>query len=234
MQNLNPAIDSDILVYRCGHAAKDDEPLEYVLATVKRAVEGILENFPGRKEQRLYLTGKGNFRDTLATIQTYKGNRSPDSKPKYYKEIRDYLVDVWNAEVIEGQEADDAMGIYQWSHKDKSTCIVSIDKDLRMIPGYHYNFVKGVIDYVDLPQANYNFFRQTLTGDRSDNIPGISGVGEKRSEKLLAPANNNVVDMKRICMEQYKKEFGEYAESCWKEISNLLWIRREENQECPF
>lgn len=232
---LNPLIDGDILVYRCGFAAKEDEPLEYTLHTVKSVLEFIYDKFPERKWSKLYLTGKDNFRDTLATLQVYKGNRDPSHKPQYYQEIKDYLINVHGAETIIGQEADDAQGIEQWSHKDKSTVIVGIDKDLKMIPGYHYNWVKDILEYQNLRDANEFFFFQMLTGDRTDNIPGIKGVGDKTAAKLLAPAVKNITAMQKVVMDQYIKQYGEeVAPMAYREVANLLWIRREENQECPF
>ena len=232
---LNPLIDGDILVYRCGFAAKEDEPLEYTLHTVKSVIEFILDKFPDRTYHKLYLTGKSNFRDKLATLQVYKGNRDPSHKPQYYTEIKDYLINVQKAEVVEGQEADDAQGIEQWKNKDKSTVIVGIDKDLKMIPGYHYNWVKDILEYVNLRDANEFFFFQMLTGDRTDNIPGIKGVGEKTAAKLLGPAAKDIGAMQKIVMDQYIKQYGqELGPMAYREVANLLWIRREENQECPF
>ena len=61
-----------------------------------------------------------------------------------------------------------------------------------MIPGDHYRFKRGGDNQrytVSLDQANRNFFIQCLTGDTSDNIPGIRGVGVKTAEKILADSN---------------------------------------------
>lgn len=231
---LNPIIDADVICYRVGFAVKDDEPVEYALATVKHVLENIMDRFPDATYRRVFLTGKGNFRDSIATLQTYKGNRDPNNRPKYYDEIRQYLVEHQGAEVIDGQEADDAQGIEQWRNKDKSTVIVGIDKDLYMIPGFHYNWVKDKIQYISLADANYNFFKQMLEGDRTDNIPGITGVGPKTAEKLLAPCNKDVIAMSKVVKEQYKKQYGDKAREAYREVANLLWIRREEGQVCPF
>lgn len=231
---LTPLIDCDVITYRCGFAVKDDEPLEYALSTVKHSVLGILDKFPDRKDQRLFLTGKNNFRDKIATIQVYKGNRDPSHKPKFYQEIKDYLIDVHGAEVVNGIEADDAQGMEQWKHKDRSTVIVGIDKDMRMIPGWHYNYVKDILDYVTLQDGNAFFFHQMLVGDRTDNVPGIKGLGEVKAAKLLAPCQKDVIRMRDTVMEQYIKQYGSDGERAYHEVANLLWIRREPDQQCPF
>lgn len=225
--------DADYLIYRVGFAVNDTEPLEYALATVKASINGVLDKTQP-SGYRLFLSGKDNFRDKIAVTQIYKGNRDPADRPYYYQEIKDYLVQYQGAELVDGQEADDICGIEQWKAKDRSTMIVGQDKDLRMIPGWHYNPVKDETKYINLAEANEWFFIQMLWGDRTDNIPGITGIGEVRSAKLLAPCNRSVTDMQRVVKEEYKKAFGDDAERRYKEIANLLWIRREENQECPF
>ena len=232
--NLNPLVDGDILVYRVGFAVKDDEPLEYALATMRSVLNTIYDRFPESQYHKLYLSGKGNYREQLATLAVYKGNRDPSHRPHYYEELKQYMIDHHDAIVVDGQEADDAIVQEQWKNKDKSTVIVSIDKDLRTCPGFHYNPVKLVLDYVSLANANYSFFEQMLTGDRTDNIPGIKGVGPKTAEKMLAPCQKEVVKMKQVVMDQYNKQYGSDAWKYYKEISNLLWIRREEGVECPF
>lgn len=232
--HLNPLIDGDIIVYRCGFAVKDEEPLEYALSTVKHCLWNIYDRFPDRTYQKIFLTGKGNFREELATLAVYKGNRDPSHKPKYYQEIKDYLIAHHEAIVVNGQEADDAQGIEQWGNKDRSTVIVGIDKDMKMIPGWHFNFVKDKLEYITLADANYNFFQQMLEGDRTDNIPGIKGIGPVKAAKMLAPAKKDLIEMQRIVKAAYREQYGDDAERAYREIASLLWIRREENQQCPY
>lgn len=252
---LTPLIDADVICYRVGFAVKEDEPVEYALSTVKNVLNNIMDRFPEATSRRVFLTGKNNFRDALATILTYKGNRDPNKKPYYYSEIRDYLIDHQGAEVVDGQEADDAQAIEQWRNKDKSTVIVGIDKDLYMIPGYHYNWVTDELKYVNLADANTHFFHQMLTGDSTDNILGCAvrkdvmyktgakkgqmhttrvGVGPKEADDLLEPVKGDVMAMRKVVIEQYKKHRGSTAQADYKENAALLWMRREEGQVCPW
>lgn len=234
LRKLCPLIDGDLYVYRIGFAVKDDEPVEYALSTVKHAINSVLERFDQAPWHRIFLSGKGNFREEIAKTMVYKGNRDPSMRPFYYQEIKDYLIHVHGAEVVDGIEADDAVATLQWQHKDKSTVIVRQDKDLNMIPGWHFNPVKEEMRYITLPEANEWFFIQMLWGDRTDNIPGIDGLGEVKSRKLLAPCNREVLKMQEVVKQQYAKAFGNDASRRYKEIANLLWMRREEGQECPY
>lgn len=226
--NLNPLVDADYIIYRVGFAVKDDEPVEYALSTVKSVINNIWDRFPNRKYQALYLTGKQNFRDKLATIQVYKGNRDPSHKPKYYSEIKQYILDYHPAVVVDGMEAEDACGIEQYKHKDKSTVICGVDKDLLCIPGYHYNPVKDTLTYVPIADANVHFWKQVLTGDRTDNIRGIDGLGPKSADKIIDPCSKDWLRMHDVVLAEYRKQHGNDAERAMDETAKLIWILREE------
>lgn len=98
------------------------EPIENVLHVVKQQVQNIEKAIAGflaeSKDKvetlELYLTdGKSNFRNEIATIRGYKANRDPAHKPVHYDKIREYLQERWNARVMYGYEADDAVAIEQ-------------------------------------------------------------------------------------------------------------------------
>jgi 5'-3' exonuclease len=142
----------------------------------------------------------------------------------HYDAIRKHLQRL-GAELVEGQEADDAVAIEATS---TGGWIVSIDKDLNQVAGWHYNFVKHEEYYVTEEEGLRNLFTQVLTGDRIDNIIGLKGIGPKKAEKLL----------------QDCKTEREYYDACLKaydgnqlrvdENLNLLWLRRTPNQTCPL
>lgn len=145
-------------------------------------IERILANVDATSYQ-LYLTASGDetaFRQFA--YPEYKQNRKAP-KPKHYNSLREFLIEQWDAVVVSGIEADDALGIEQSS--SDNTIICSIDKDLDMIKGLHYNFVKEIIYEITPEQATFNFYKQLLMGDRSDNVKGIEGIGEKKAERLL-------------------------------------------------
>lgn len=224
LRSLTPLVDCDLICYRVGFAANSpDEPLENALYSVKCVVNSILDEFPLRKEEHLYLTGKDNYRDTVAVTRKYKGNREGKGKPQFYTQIRDYLVEHWNAVVIDGMEADDAQGIAQWACPDKSTCIVTTDKDLNMIPGWHYNWVKKEFNYIRLSDANRFFWWQMLVGDPTDNIEGVPKIGKKKADKIIG----NSVDCRRDVERAYQEAFGDKWQERFHESAQLLWILRE-------
>ena len=116
------------------------EPLEYALKNVRTVLEAIQERFESN-DMTVYLSGKDNFRDFLANILPYKGNRDPDHKPVHYEEIVRYICENYHTIICDGAEADDALAIDQTNN----SIIVSTDKDLDQIPGQHFNWVSDEI-----------------------------------------------------------------------------------------
>jgi len=177
---MRALIDGDIIVYR-GAASAEEEEAWVALARADQMIQDILAD-TGATSYNVYLTGTDNFRREIAP--SYKANR-PDSRPKHWEAVREFLVTHHKAQMCNGYEADDEMGIQQ-DKKTMSTVICSIDKDLFQIPGRHYNFVKKVHNVVT-PENGLKFlYMQSLIGDRSDNIIGVAGIGPVKAEKALA------------------------------------------------
>lgn len=212
----------------------EPQPIEAALGNTKKLIENILEQ-TGADEYTIFLTGEGNFREELATILPYKGNRT-SAKPHHYTNIQNYLISQWGAVVVPYQEADDEMGILQWenytttitTYGEDDTIICTIDKDLDMIPGWHYNLDKEVKYWVSEWDGIRKFYEQIVTGDRVDNIQGIPGAGAARARKVLQDCKYEE-EMCRAVMQAYRESGLEYWDF-W-ENANLLWIRREREQQ---
>jgi hypothetical protein len=132
----------------------------------------------------IILSGPGNYREKLATIFPYKGNRDPAHKPVWYQSIRNYLTSQWGAAVVHGREADDECSILAHASEPGSYIIATIDKDLDQIPGHHFNYMKSVF-HAQSEQSAYNFFvRQALSGDATDGIPGCYKLGAIRAARI--------------------------------------------------
>lgn len=187
-------------------------------------------------EYVLYVTGKDNFREEVATTHKYKGNRP--ERPRFYQEIKDYVWSLPGVVVSDGCEADDMLGI---ACMNGEGTICTLDKDLDMIPGPHYNFVDDV--FYDIPEdvAIANFYRQLLTGDPTDNIVGLRGVGKKTAEKVIL-FEMSEEEMYASCLKMYLKhtmktrEESEPSEDSLNEVisrinenGKLLWIWRTPN-----
>ena len=177
---MKALIDGDIVVYRAAASAEEDDQW-IAQARADQMMQDILAD-TGSTSYSVYLTGSGNFRREIAP--SYKANR-PDSRPKHWEAVREFLVTQHKAVVCNGFEADDQLGIDQ-DKTHGATVICSIDKDLLQIPGKHYNFVKKVFQDVTYDEGIKALYIQSLVGDRSDNIFGVQGIGPVKAERALA------------------------------------------------
>ena len=218
---MKALIDGDILVYRIGFAS-ENETESIAIARCSEFIEDLIL-FNGFGEYQGYLTGKKNFRNEIAVTAPYKGNRK-SAKPKHYQLLRDYMESAWAFTMIEDQEADDAIGIAAYEMEVGEYCICSIDKDLDMLRGDHYNFVKDERYFITEEEGIKNFYKQLLMGDRVDNIIGIKGIGTVKAERLLKECKNEQ-EMYLTVLEAYKGDDKRVLEN-----GQLLWIRRETNQ----
>ncbi|MBL4591210.1 MAG: hypothetical protein JKY96_04555 [Phycisphaerales bacterium] len=217
----------DALTYGREHGLDPDdliktvtpEPIENCLHTIKHMIHSIMDACKA-DTARVFLTGSGNYREELATIAPYKGNRTQE-KPTHFQAAKVYLIERFNAEVVDGIEADDALGYLQ---TDK-TIIASLDKDLDQIKGQHYNWTKEELYNVLEDDADAFLYQQILTGDSTDNIKGIKGVGEKTARKLLEGCSNNY-ERYCACVDAYKDANQESWELV--ETAHLVYIQREE------
>ncbi len=207
-------IDGDIVAFRCA-AASEDTDLEIACLRADKQMQDILY-LSGATEYKCFLTGRNNFRKTL--YPEYKANRKDKPKPKWLQDIRNFLTEQWNAEVTDGCEADDLLGVNQ----TESSCICSIDKDLLQIPGQHYNWVKGEFYEQSLAGGLRHFYFQLLQGDRGDNVPGIQGIGPKKAERFLEGVTDEK-EMFELCLHLYKNDLQTMIRN-----GQLLWIWREQ------
>jgi hypothetical protein len=214
-------IDGDILVYRIGFASEEEKE-SIALARCSEFLEDMLL-FNNFNEYQGYLTGKRNFRNEIAISAPYKGNRKA-AKPKHYELLRDYMQKAWSFTMVEDQEADDAIGIAAYELQVGEYCICSIDKDLDMLRGDHYNFVKHEHYFITEEEGIKNFYKQILMGDRVDNIIGIKGIGTVKAERLLKECKDQK-EMYLTVLEAYKGDDKRVLEN-----AQLLWIRREPNR----
>ena len=167
-------IDADIVLHRVGFTTEEDD---FWIARVR--CDEMLDNIirhTGVSEYQLWLSDSASNNFRYQIYPQYKANRIGKPRPKHHEELKAYLIQEWGARFADGMEADDYLGIYQ-DEEDKTTVICSIDKDLKQIPGLHYNFVKDEWDDISRKRGMRSFYEQLIMGDVSDNIPGARGMG---------------------------------------------------------
>lgn len=219
-------LDSDLYTYRAAAACENEEELQ-----AKRSVDSLIINTLmcgvdkcGYVDQwKLFLTGKGNFRNDIAITAPYKGNRADKVKPKHLAALRTHLMQEWKADMSAGQEADDSIAIEATTLGDNGV-VVSLDKDLDQVAGWHYNFVKKEAYYISEAEGLLRLYIQILTGDTADNIIGLRNIGNVRARKMLEDAEDET-EMFQRCVEAYDDNEDRVVEN-----AHLLFLRRHEGQ----
>ena len=162
------------------------EPEEHAFQIFKRKLLDILENIPAMfNGYQVYLGASGVPTHRHAVYPQYKSGRPP--KPKHFAATIEYAVKNWSAELVSGMEVDDKVALEQVATSDVfgQTCIVSIDKDLNQVPGWHYHPDKGTLSWISEWEAELTLAMQVLTGDSTDSIPGLPGVGPAKAKAIL-------------------------------------------------
>lgn len=231
-------IDGDIVRYRTGFASNDvDERI--ALWRANETMVQILEAV-GASEFRLYLSDNKDNNYRYKLFPGYKASREKQPKPRHHEALKDYLIREWDAVVTPDQEADDALGIdqtYQWElsqaqdssgpYAFEETIICSIDKDLLQVPGLHYNWVRDERREVTAAEGIRSFYQQCLTGDRTDDVLGLKGIGPVKAGKALADCKS-------------EHEHFQVVRSIWNDdekllmTARLLWVRRKEGELWEF
>ncbi len=157
----------------------------------------ILENEKPEYMAVAFDVGK-TFRDKM--FPEYKGTREkmPDDLRPQIKRIRE-MVDAFNIPRLEmeGFEADDVLGSVARiaAEQGLGVKIITGDRDLLQLvnkrtvvylAGDDQNYIKDedVVKKLGVPPKQVVDYK-ALVGDKSDNIPGVAGVGEKTAITLL-------------------------------------------------
>lgn len=142
-----------------------------------------------------------SFRDDL--FEEYKANRPPMPEPlrEAIPHIKE-LVEAFDIPVVEveGMEADDVIGTLtrQAESEEVDVIIVSPDKDFRQLLTEHVSIMRPAYRGEEFERNTESSFREkygvdpirfidilALLGDSSDNVPGVSGIGDKTAPKLI-------------------------------------------------
>lgn len=262
-------VDADSICYSAACAHWDGNSLYsrapfYVIAkTLTNLIEEHNEYLSLRfspKHIKLYVTSedKSNFRIQLPCPDEYKANRKGRRKPPDLLNLKQYLVDNFKAEMVFGQEADDAIGIEACRHDSKDVLISSVDKDLSMIPGTHWKHDKwkdpflvtdpGFIQVTRVvsrprdpekkPSPSWKitggglrwFYYQLLAGDVADHVkhPWRYGQYELLDYSCFLNSLHTEDALYQYVLSVYQNKGS--SEERMIQNGRLLWIRRKPDE----
>lgn len=199
-------IDADTLVYQAGQRVEHPVQWSHDLwtlhahfdegsAVLKSLVDEIQEGLEA-DNVIMALTDyeEPNWRKDI--YPEYKEHRKPTRRPVIWKPLREYIQEVWESFKRPTLEGDDVLGILM-THptlvEGQKIC-VSIDKDMKTIPGLHLNYMDAlksdqpILDHVYAVSeglADTFHLYQALMGDSTDGYSGAPGFGPKTAKRLL-------------------------------------------------
>ncbi len=164
--------------------------IEAGVENAKAKLQRILDK-TGCKDVYLVFSGGHNFRYDV--FPEYKANRDRSLTPAGLSEIKEELLKLYPGISTDGYEADDLV-VYLKELNFENYILTAIDKDvLNSIEGKHFNYYESAIYNIEMKWVEVDKhtsliwrYLQTLTGDKTDNIIGLKGIGPKKAEKLLA------------------------------------------------
>ena len=194
-------VDGSSYLYRAYHALP---PLTNSKGKPTGAVKGVInmmrrlqKDYPDSTHVVVFDAKGKTFRDDIYT--EYKANRPPmpDDLREQIAPIHQIIEAMGMPMlIIDGVEADDVIGTLavQATAAKQAVVISTGDKDIAQLVNEHITLIntmnnsamdrEGVIEKFGIPPELIIDYL-ALLGDKSDNIPGVPGVGEKTALGLL-------------------------------------------------
>jgi hypothetical protein len=227
-------IDADTFLY---YAVHQDLPYEgmrdYLDTNIKNVVEGA------KADRYLIVLTNGSFRYNVSKSRNYKGNRKEViKKPEFYA-LREYVIQNYKAICVDNMEADDLVILLQEASKEK-TIVASPDKDVirQSVYSFDYNSRTWAVNEKTKDEILYNIFHQMITGDSTDNIEGVHGIGQKGADKALKQSKNYPATTLSLFTDKYGVQDGMLR---FMESYRLIYllrdqkdVRRELGEEIPL
>jgi hypothetical protein len=131
----------------------------------------------------------------------YKFNRENKAGPQTFRDCKAFIVggDPALFRYVQGAEADDLMAV--GITENPGDVCVSCDKDMRTVPGWHFNPIKEKVPvYIDPDTAYKNFLVQWVMGDMGDFVPGIYQHGKVAATNIAIKPNPELLILARYAI----------------------------------
>jgi len=195
-------LDADMLLYRALAHPEANQEIEWEVDLWTRFVDlRICRAFYWEEVRQIAHTLGAEPKDVLHCLtygSKFRRDLHPEYKahrglkpPGYGKMRQEILAEDSRSSVFNEIEADDIISITadRLAKDGVDYTVVSGDKDMKQVPGKHYwpfhKEVEKTFDKVSPRQAMGMLWKQALTGDMTDGIPGLKGVGPKTADKIL-------------------------------------------------
>lgn len=164
------------------------------LDTGRKNLDATIDDFADRLgADRIIVAISDDLNYRKEVLPTYKAHRAEVRYPMLRPALLQHLKDEYETFIRPRLEADDVLGILATNPKiiPGEKIIVTMDKDLRTVPGLHWNPSKEGETKKQEPtlikpdEAELLFYAQVLSGDAVDGYSGCPGVGTIGAQKIV-------------------------------------------------
>lgn len=210
-------IDADYLIYSsccaCEHDIRFDVHNHNLIMDEREAMSMIdfklkhyqnildTEGYKGSSDVVMCFTDYPTFRHEIFT--EYKINRISKRKPLGLGAVIKEVKNNYESVSYPNLEGDDVLGLLSTNNKYDNPVIVSVDKDMKTIPGLL--LAGDTLELITRTQADKNFMAMTIAGDATDGVPGIKGLGMVSATKILDSAKD-LASMWDLVVKTYDKK----------------------------
>jgi 5'-3' exonuclease len=222
--------------------------------TFKQMIANLMEDTDS-DDFRLFIERPKSkcFRYDIATLKPYKGQRRDNpltARPLALDKLKDWIIRTRlngrSAVAVDFIESDDALCIAQARNRKAGIdcIIVANDKDILQSQGQHFRIHRDHRDFVEVSgygtlylegeqgkeklrgTGSKFFFSQVLTGDTTDNYPGLPKCGVQGAFKLLDPTTTYQEGLEAVT-EAYQKVYKDNWKAMLEEQGRLAWMLKE-------
>lgn len=239
--------DGDGLAYYC--AGNDDTSPGQARRNLEQKLEGAMRAAGADKVTILATSAASHkgHRYAISRVKQYQGKRDHGRRPRNWQFMRELIERDPRTVITDTLEADDLFHINSVRLGDENVAILTQDKDMRMVPGWHLHWDTHALVRVRPDTWAFEadgkvygrkwFWLQMLHGDSADNVPGLPKwtddagkqklCGEVTAAKLLAECHDEESAADMVANQYLRFYLGE-APTQLMEQACLLWMRRSD------
>lgn len=196
---MEAILDGDIIAYRAAFWA-DVEGIDELPGRIKKDLEAWTPPDVSKVYVAMSCPRSNNYRRDF--WPRYKQHRDDFKSPDSMSVAIETIYSLAETRCVDRLEADDLIGMLVSSGRAIG---VTVDKDLRQVPGWHWNPDKEPEPVqVSQEDADFYFYQQWMTGDTTDNIWGLWKVGPAKAKKVLSATPKE--DWDQVIMTMYQEE----------------------------
>ena len=182
----NPTFDEESMTYK-------QIDLDIAMSMAEEKLKRIFELSGCRKCELHFSGGKKNFRYMI--FPEYKANRKAMLIPDGLYDLKVMLCEKYGGAIHQDWEADDWV-VYAIKEHPEKYVLCAVDKDvLNSVAGRHFNYYESGVfgkdmHYIETSSETARLwpYLQCITGDSSDGIEGVKGLGPKKAAAFLNEA----------------------------------------------